>query len=59
MDAGCGCRSGNTEKVEKRESAVIQEKTMNREKVDEAMAKAQVLVEALPISSGLTERSSW
>ena len=48
MDAGCGCRRGNTEKVEKRESAVIQEKTMNREKVDEAMAKAQVLVEALP-----------
>ena len=27
---------------------MIQEKTMNREKVDEAMAKAQVLVEALP-----------
>ena len=48
MDAGCGGRCGNTEKVEKRESAVIQEKTMNREKVDEAMAKAQVLVEALP-----------
>lgn len=48
MDAGCGCQRGNTEKVEKRESAVIQEKTMNREKVDEAMAKAQVLVEALP-----------
>ena len=48
MDAGCGCRRGNTEKSGKEGKCSDTGKDNESEKVDEAMAKAQVLVEALP-----------